>query len=251
MKQNSQAYYDQAGSWALSQQANLRTKFGLALAFAAIMALIAVVEGFCLLILLPTRTAVPIPILVDRQTGYLEVLKADGTKPITANDALIQSLLAQYVLAREGFNVATVSTDYRRVSLWSGEAARRDYLALMAKANPQSPVRRYGRTDVVEARIKSISFMSRESAFVRFETQRLVAGAGPGQGAPQAWTAVISFRFIESPMRMEDRLVNPLGFQVLRYQRDPEAIIEARPDADPPADSLASEPPPRDARPLL
>lgn len=244
MKQDLEAYYEKAGSWALGQQATLRTKFGLTLAFAAVLALIAVAEGFALLLLLPTRTAVPIPILVDRQTGYLEVLKPDGTKAITSNDALVQSLLAQYVLGREGFNIATVSADYRRVSLWSGDEARRDYLARMAKDNPDSPLRRYGRAGVVEARIKSISFMNRESAFVRFETRRL--GSGGEDQEPQAWTAVVSFRFIETPMRLEDRLVNPLGFQVVGYQRDPETIMEARPDS--PAHEEA--PAPLDARPL-
>jgi type IV secretion system protein VirB8 len=35
--------------------------------------------------------------------------------------------------------------------------------------------------------------------------------------------AVMNYRFVGEPMRMEDRLINPLGFQITRYRRDPEA----------------------------
>jgi type IV secretion system protein VirB8 len=36
--------------------------------------------------------------------------------------------------------------------------------------------------------------------------------------------AVIRYRYSGEPLRLEDRLVNPLGFQVLRYRRDAEAL---------------------------
>ena len=35
---------------------------------------------------------------------------------------------------------------------------------------------------------------------------------------------MIRYRFSGEPMRVEDRFVNPLGFQVTRYRRDPEAL---------------------------
>jgi type IV secretion system protein VirB8 len=35
--------------------------------------------------------------------------------------------------------------------------------------------------------------------------------------------AVIRYRYSGEPMRLEDRFVNPLGFQVLRYRKDPES----------------------------
>ena len=41
---------------------------------------------------------------------------------------------------------------------------------------------------------------------------------------PRAWVAVIRYRYSGEPMSAEDRFVNPLGFQVLRYRRDAEAL---------------------------
>ena len=38
----------------------------------------------------------------------------------------------------------------------------------------------------------------------------------------QPYSAVIGFRYTGAPMRMEDRFVNPLGFQATSYRRDAE-----------------------------
>src|SRR6185436_13049913 len=62
-------------------------------------------------------------------------------------------------------------------------------------------------------------------AMVRFETRRRDVG---GQvGPPSAWVAVIRYRYSGEPMSIEDRFVNPLGFEVLRYQRNAEALPPA------------------------
>src|SRR4029077_11349992 len=94
---------------------------------------------------------------------------------------------------------------------------------------------RYPRRTVVETRVKSVSPIARNVALVRFETQRRDAG---GQGAPaQAWAAIIRYRFSGEPMRLEDRFDNPLGFKVVRYQRDAEAL-------PPPSAAVAAPPGP-------
>jgi type IV secretion system protein VirB8 len=43
----------------------------------------------------------------------------------------------------------------------------------------------------------------------------------------RSWVSVIRYRFTGEPMSMEERLVNPLGFQVVRYRRDQEALAPA------------------------
>ena len=49
----------------------------------------------------------------------------------TTSVALTQSLLAQYVVARETFDINGLQNQYRKVALWSGDQAKRDYLAQM------------------------------------------------------------------------------------------------------------------------
>ena len=46
-------------------------------------------------------------------------------------------------------------------------------------------------------------------------------------GQPQlanSWVAVVRYRYSGAPMKLEDRFINPLGFQVTGYRKDPEAI---------------------------
>ena len=143
--------------------------------------------------------------------------------------------LVQYVIARESFDASTLQADYRKVGLWSAEQARLDYSNLMRPANIDSPLVLYPRTSIVQTRVKSVSPMPDDTALVRFETMR--RDAGGGLSPAQAWVAIIKYRFSGEPMSAEDRFLNPLGFQVTQYRRDPEAlpVMEASPTVDPDA----------------
>ena len=108
------------------------------------------------------------------------------------------------------------------VALAGAETARADYLGYMQVSNPQSPFVIYPRSTVIETRVKSVSPVGRNAALVRFDTVRRDAAGVPQP--PQAWVAVIRYRYTGEPMKLEDRFVNPLGFQVLRYRRDAETL---------------------------
>ncbi len=58
------------------------------------------------------------------------------------------------------------------------------------------------------------------TALVRFTTRRRDGEAQPGPA--NYYAAVVTYDYSHAPLRVEDRLVNPLGFQVERYQRDDE-----------------------------
>ena len=58
---------------------------------------------------------------------------------------------------------------------------------------------------------------------VRFETTRRDEVAV--MGYQRAYAAVMSFGFSRAAMRMEDRFINPLGFQVTQYRRDAESTV--------------------------
>jgi type IV secretion system protein VirB8 len=216
------SYYQQATTWALNQQDALRSSLGRARLVAGVAALIAILEALALLLLTPLKTTTMVPVLVDRQTGFVEVLRPDGYQELQANPALVQSLLAQYVVARESFNITDISANYHKVALWSAGPAQKDYLAIMPASNPESPLHLYPQTTLVEAWVKSISPLGPKSALVRFETRRRDQNAQAGQ--PQDWAAVISYRFSSEALNASDRWLNPLGFQVLSYHKDPEAL---------------------------
>lgn len=214
-------YHPRAASWAQDQQDGLRRSRTVAWALVGVLALACVSEAIALAALAPLKTVVPYTVLVDRHTGYQQVIKGLEPEAISADAALTQAHLAQYVIAREGFDAATLGADYRKVALWSADGARRDYLTVMAKTNPVNPMRVYPRDTVVSTTIKSVSNLGPQTALVRFETKRSDAGR-PG-AAPEPWAAVVRFRYVGGPRSLDDRLANPLGFQVIGYKRSQEA----------------------------
>jgi type IV secretion system protein VirB8 len=215
------SYYAQGRAWAFDRENASRRSRSTAWTIAIIAVGVAALEAIALAMLAPLKTIEHHTILVDRQTGYTQVLNGDGVDRITADQALTQSLLAQYVVARESFDIATVAADYRKVALWSADRARSTYVASMQAANPESPFATLPRTSILATHIRSVSKLGPEIALIRFETERLDRGQAHEPG--QSWAAVIHYRFVAAPMSLDDRLVNPLGFQVTRYRRDQEA----------------------------
>lgn len=223
-------YLRASNSWASGQAEAQRGMMRLAWGLAAGLGVIALVEGIALASLVPLKTVVPYTLLVDRQTGYVQALKPLDQAMVAPDAALTRSMLAQYVLAREGFDIDSLKEDYRKVALWSTGEARQRYIAGMQATNPASPLARLPRRALVEVEVRSVASLGPNTALVRFATHR--ADGGTGAGPEQLWQAVISYRFSGAAMSAGDRLLNPLGFQVTRYQRDAElAPAPAQPAA--------------------
>lgn len=225
------AYYREADSWATDQQDALRASRRVAWIVAAVAVAVALFEALALVFLAPLKTVVPYTLMVDRNTGYVQALKPTDPDMIAPDAALTKSLLAQYVIARESFDINEVQEAYRKVTLWSVDPARTDYVTGMQYTNAGSPLARYPRSTVIATRVRSVSPLGGNAALVRFETQRRDAG---GQALPpRYWVAVIRYQFSTGPLSTEDRFLNPLGFQVVRYRRDAESAPAAT-DAEPP-----------------
>ncbi|HEX8526513.1 virB8 family protein [Allosphingosinicella sp.] len=245
-----ETYYREAESWSKDRDEDMRKSRKLAWTVAGVAGAIALLEAGALILLTPLKTVEPYTLLVDRHTGFVQAVKPLDQQQVSADTALTQSMLVQYVIARESFAIDSVQTNYRRVALWSAENARSEYIAGVQPSNPSSPLARYPRTAVVETHVKSVSPVSPNVAMVRFETR--LRGAD-GQATPTgAWVAMIRYRFSGEPMRVEDRYENPLGFQVVRYRRDQEALTPTEAQPAPPAAAAppASAPPARTPAPV-
>lgn len=211
-----------ADSWGTSVTEALERSRRTAWIVAGLAGMIALLLAIALVVMLPLKTVVPYTLMVDRQTGYVEELAPLQAESVTPDTALTRSFLAQYVIARESYDPANLQRDYRKVALWSEGRARQQYVASMNSSNPASPISQLGSGSTVQTEVKSVSSLSAESAMVRFLTVRTDRG-GRAQD-PEHWVAVINFKFSGAEMSADDRLVNPLGFQVTRYRRDQEAL---------------------------
>lgn len=227
-------YYQEGATWAADVHGSLRASRRIAWTIAGVAVVVAGLEAFALAALAPLKTVTPYVITVDRQTGYVQLaagLKTQGA--LTQDQAVTQSFLVQYVLARETFDATDLRDDYRKVMLWSAGDARAQYLHMMQKTTPDSPLNVYSPTTTVSVTIESVSLLSPTTALVRFETTRHEAGSSTS-GPAQPYAAVLAFRYSNAPMSMADRFINPLGFQVTRYRRDSETPAAAVPMAPPP-----------------
>ncbi|MBK8631671.1 MAG: type IV secretion system protein [Sphingomonadales bacterium] len=237
-------YYANGESWAADRAAAETRARRIAWWIAGIASLIALCEAIALILLLPLKTVVPYTLLVDKQTGFVQELDPLKPQQIAPDAALARSFLVQYVTARESFDINALKANYRKVALWSEGTARNQYVSSQQASNPTSPLATLPRQTVIATEIRSISPINADTALVRFSTVRTDPG---GQSQPaQTWAATIKYRFSNAAMSAEDRLTNPLGFQVLRYNRDAEFLPEI-----PPAPAVPStQPVRRDQKPL-
>jgi type IV secretion system protein VirB8 len=225
------SYYAEAASWNRDRVQAMRSSYRIAWWIAGIAAAIALLEALALVLLTPLKTVEPYTLMVDKTTGYVQALKPLDQAKIAPDAALTQSFLVQYVIAREGFDMATLNANYRKVALFSADTARTSYLQQMQVSNPASPLALYPHTTTIDVRVKSVSPMGGNAALVRFDTVRSDAGAQPQP--PSSWVAVIRYRYSDAPMSLEDRFVNPLGFQVTSYRKDAEVLTPEAPPAAP------------------
>lgn len=234
-----ESYFREASSWAYDQNASLRASRRVAWIVAGVLAVVAICQALALIFLTPLKTVEPYTLMVDKQTGYVQALQPLEPARVAGDAALTQSFLVQYVIARESFDINALQANYRKVALWSADSARSRYIATMQPNFPESPLNRYPRSTIIETQVKSVTPMGQGAAMVRYDTRRIDQG-----GQVQlvgSWVAVVRYRFSGEPMRVEDRYVNPLGFQVIRYRRDAETIPAAPTPSPSPAPMIAGE----------
>lgn len=230
-------YYAPADSWAADRERAEASSRKIAWIVAGVASAIALIEAIAIVTMLPLKTVVPYTLLVDRQTGYVQVLKPLEREVVAPDTALVRSFIAQYVIARESFDIDTLRDTYRKVGLWSAGEARDSYVAGMQATNPLSPLAALPRRALIEVQIRSVTSLNADTTLVRYSTFR--TDPGGQRQAPQIWAAVIKYRFSGDAMTAEDRLLNPLGFQVVRYRRNeelapPAEIVQAPAPVGPP-----------------
>ena len=215
-------YYAHAGSWANERTQSIYASRKIAWFVALIATTIAVLEALALVFMMPLKTVVPLTLLVDKQTGFVQAIDPSQPQKIAPQKALTQAFLVQYVEAREGFDIAIVQSQFKKVSLWSAGATKNRYVSMMQAANPESPLATLPRSTILDVKVRSVSQLSDNNALVRFAiTRRDQNGA---QQPTQNWVAVIKYRYSNAPMAVEDRYVNPMGFEVTDYRKDAETL---------------------------
>ena len=158
---------------------------------------------------------------VDNATGAVDVVTSLRDGQASYGEVVDRYFVNRYVLHREGYEYETLQTAYDSTTLMSSPEVQREYAALFdgPKARDKVLVNRAR----IQVKVRSITpGTTSNTALVRFATRTVRADGGAEP--EQSLVATIGFRYVGGPMREQDRLVNPLGFQVTSYRVDPEIV---------------------------
>jgi type IV secretion system protein VirB8 len=180
--------------------------------------------------MLPLKEKVPFLVMADAYTGNATVARLAGNfgdGSITANEAINRSNVAQYVLARESFDSAVMGLrDWDLVFTMSSEPVAATQRQRYANNNPQNPVFVYGTNKAIRVKILSITPLAAEGngsfrgASVRIQRSLLDKTTGVSQFLDNK---LVTMRFdyrTDLALSEQDRILNPLAFQVTEYRVD-------------------------------
>jgi type IV secretion system protein VirB8 len=182
---------------------------------------LASLEAATLVILLPLKSSVPFLIKEELSGAITTVSSLSGSSPNHYDDAVRKFFLGRYVVFRETYDRMDLASNYQAVVLMSDRDVSASFRAAIASDNPNSPVVMYGARGRRLIRIKSIAFLSQETAQVRFTASE---EKSLGSAKNYEYIATTAFRFCPVPTSEAARLVNPLGFTVTNYRVDQEVV---------------------------
>jgi len=164
----------------------------------------------------------PVVLRVDNATGAVDVVSVMKQTQASYSEVIDKYWLSRYVGYRETYSDAMAFPNYKAVSLMSAGGVGEQYYRSINPDNPKSPVRVYGQNQQVDVSVDAITFLGANNvAQVRLtRTER----AGAQTRAVTHWIATITYRYLASPLSEQERLINPLGFQVTDYRLDPENV---------------------------
>lgn len=180
--------------------------------------------------MLPLKEKVPYLIMADAYTGTSTVARLtedSDHRKITTKEAVNNSNVAHFLLARESYDVSLMTLrDRTTVYTMSSPDVAAAYTNLHNPKSPTSPFNVYGKNKAIRVKILSISLIGGSAkswpkgATVRF--QRSLYDKPSGTSKPlDSNIATMEFTY-KSNLKMEEkyRIENPLGFQVTNYRVD-------------------------------
>lgn len=184
--------------------------------------LIAAVSVFAVAALAPLKSVEALVIRVDQSTGVPEVMTALSDGQEEYQESVSKYFLALYVRTREGYSYATREAIYNQVQLLSDQQVQKEFSAYYNASNEQSPQYIYGKNQRAEVEIRSVTFLGKDLAQVRYYR---VVKTDDGEERRSHWVSTLAFRYdAKSEITMQDRLINPLGFIVTEYRSDDEVV---------------------------
>lgn len=162
----------------------------------------------------------PLILRVDNATGNVDVVSAMREHEQSYGEIVDEYFLNRYILSRESYDYNTIQLDYDTTALMSSADVQQEYYKLFEGANARDAV--YANKTRIVPTVRSIQPNGNGQATIRFSTKEIQSnGARP---TVRNWIATVGYSYVSAPMKLEDRRINPLGFQVTSYRVDSETL---------------------------
>lgn len=157
--------------------------------------------------IMATKSLEPYVIEVEKKTGVPVVVEQLTTKHLTGDEMVRKYFINKYIHATSGYNPRTYKRDAKIVRLFS---TPRVYSEFRRRVNAKA----LGANSKINVRIKSVQFTNANTAQIRLVRQIDKDGY---ESVNKDEIVMMDFYFTGLELTLEERLVNPLGFQVSRY----------------------------------
>lgn len=224
-------YLREAQSWEMDRARRAIRSARIAWSIAGAASLTAVLAVAAVAGLTPLKQPVPVVIRVDSSSGIVDVVPTyEGTTDI--EQVVTRNLLSNYVIARERYFYGTAEADYDLVGSENSPRLNQEWAALWNVNNPHSPLNLFKDGTTIRAQVRSVTFLKLESgrdklAQVRFS--RYTRPGGTGEEQASHWVSTIEFAYTQPSKDDRIRSLNPLGFRVVEYRREPEVAVNGIP----------------------
>lgn len=221
-------YFREAETWDADRSAAFRRTATVAWRVAAAGWVCAVACALAVMAVMPLKQIEPFVVRVDNSTGVVDVVPvyAGGAAP---EEAVTRYFLSHYVTVCERFNFATAESDYEECGAFHSAQRNQAWYALWTATNPASPLNVYKDGSSVRVQVKAVSFFTRASGLSDLAQVRYVKSVRPAGGTDDKytqWVATIQFSYAEPAKDPKTRRWNPLGFKILDFKSEPEAVVE-------------------------
>ena len=157
----------------------------------------------------------PYVIELEEKTGVMNVVENLNGSKLVADEAVKRSYLYSFLKVAEGYNYVTFNEDRKMLLLFSTGGVYRQLYDKYSIRNEKSIVNVLKEKGTMSIKIKSMLFNTPTIATIRF----VVVNTRPTKEYPAEThkIAEIHFQFADMKLNTEDRYLNPLGFQVVKY----------------------------------
>jgi type IV secretion system protein VirB8 len=231
MDKEARDYFAEASRWELDHVAAERRGARRAWWVAVGASLLAALSTAALAALTPLKHVEPFVIRVDTSTGVVDVVPTfAGTADLP--ESVTRHLVTQYVVQRERYVPAIAESDYDQIGAYHSAAMNQLWAASWSRTNPDSPLNRYADGSHVCVQVQSVSFLKQGRGTADVLQVRYLTAAQKGVGAGEEiahFVATLQVAFGPPSTDIRLRALNPLGFKVLEYRREPEVAVAAAP----------------------